>query len=198
MIVYGIEMLPLTIKIKTAVSDCMQPWYADDAGTGGNFEDIDEFFELLQLWGPATGYFPDPTKSILVVKPHSVERVTDRFIHMGFQVTTGARYLGKYVGDTTDQAKYVDAKVTEWTDGIYRLSTFARSSPQCTFIALQKSYQKEWMHLQRVVDGISSHFAPVEAALCTRLLLSLLGGTNPTTIPQNFDPSSLSPSNHLV
>ena len=183
MILYGIGMLPLTIKLKTAVPDCMQPWYADDAGAGGNFEDIDDFFKLLQLWGPARGYFPEPTKSILVVKPQSVERATARFAHLGFQVTTGARYLGGYVGDTTDQAKYIDAKVTEWTDGICRLSTIARSSPQCSFIALQKSYQQEWMHLQRVVDGISSHFAPVEAALCTRFLPSLLGGTTPTTIP---------------
>ena len=130
------------------------------------------------------------------MKPQSVERATARFAHLGFQVTTGARYLGGYVGDTTDQAKYIDAKVTEWTDGICRLSTIARSSPQCSFIALQKSYQQEWMHLQRVVDGISSHFAPVEAALCTRFLPSLLGGTTPTTIPLSFVPSSPSPSNH--
>ena len=88
-------------------------WYADDAGAGDNFKDIDEFFKLLQLWGPDRGYFLEPTKSILVVKPHSVERATARFAHLGFQLTTGARYLGGYVGDTTDQFKFVDAKVTE-------------------------------------------------------------------------------------
>ena len=102
MILYGIGMLPLTIELKTAVPDCMRPWYTDDAGAGGDFEDIGEFFKLQQLCGPARGYFPAPAKSMLVVKPQSVERATARFVHLGFQATIGARYLGEYVGDTTD------------------------------------------------------------------------------------------------
>lgn len=129
-------MQPLTIKLKITVPDCMQPLYADDAGAGEDFEDINEFFKVLQLYGPARGYFTKPTKSILVVKLESVERATARFSHLGFQVTTGARYLSEYVDDTTDRSKYVDAKVTEWIDGIYRHSTIVRYSPRYTFITL--------------------------------------------------------------
>ena len=183
MVLYGIGMLPLTRKLKDAVPECIQPWYADDAGAGGEFDDIERFFKLLQLWGPARGYFPEPTKSILVVKPQSVERATARFAHLGFQIQTGARYLGGFVGDDAQQTEFVDTKVTEWATGIRRLGTIARSSPQCAFIALQKSFQQEWQHLQRVVDGISTQFDPIEDALRTVFLPNLLGGTTPTVIP---------------
>ena len=74
---------------------------------------------------------------------------------MGFQAQTGARYLGGYVGYADMQAQYVDGKVAEWVRGIHRLTTIARSSSHYAFIRLQKSYQQEWQHLQRVVQDIS-------------------------------------------
>ena len=70
----------------------------------------------------------------------------------------------------------------EWVEGITRLSRIAISLPQCAFIALQKSYQQEWQHLQRVVNDISAHFLPVEHALRDSFLPALLSGITPTNI----------------
>ena len=75
------------------VPDCHQPWYADDAGAGGKFNEILKYFTTLCDEGPARGYFPEPTKSILIVKPQSVEAAKAKFAHLGFDVVTGARYL---------------------------------------------------------------------------------------------------------
>ena len=66
----------------------------DDAGVGGKFSDSMAHFRYLQLKGPARGYFPEPTKSILVVSEHSVPRAKEYFRGMGVQVVTGSRYLG--------------------------------------------------------------------------------------------------------
>ena len=55
MILYGLGMLPLTIKLKNAVPECIQPWYVEDVGAGVEFEDIENFLKLLQLWGPIRG-----------------------------------------------------------------------------------------------------------------------------------------------
>ena len=41
-------------------------------GEGGTFRDIMAHFRDLQLKGPARGYFPEPTKSILVVSEQNV------------------------------------------------------------------------------------------------------------------------------
>ena len=43
--------------------------------------------------GPPQGYFPDPTKSILVVSPHNVPRAKDFFGGYGLQIVTVSRYL---------------------------------------------------------------------------------------------------------
>ena len=51
-------------------------------------------FRDLQLKGPARGYFPEPTKSILVVSEKNVPRANAYFRGMGIKVVTGSRYLG--------------------------------------------------------------------------------------------------------
>ena len=106
-------MLPLTRLLKRDVPGCNQPWYADDAGAAGSFSDIERFFNMLSKKGPARGYFPEPTKSILVVKPESVEQETARFAPLGFQISIGARYLYGYIGHRSHEREYVAAKVTE-------------------------------------------------------------------------------------
>ena len=67
MIAYGIGVLPLIRVLRKDHTQVSQPWYADDAGAGGKFEAVMAHFRDLQLKGPARGYFPEPTKSILVV-----------------------------------------------------------------------------------------------------------------------------------
>jgi hypothetical protein len=55
-------------------SDVEQLWYADDAGAGGKFACIHTIFIKLMRWGCDFGYFPEPTKSILVTLLKNVER----------------------------------------------------------------------------------------------------------------------------
>jgi hypothetical protein len=62
MFAYGIGVLPLIRRLKRNHPRLFQPWYADDAGAGGTFNDIRAMFEELQKIGPAyCGYFPEPT-----------------------------------------------------------------------------------------------------------------------------------------
>ena len=74
MISYGIGVLPLIRELRGSQPRVTQPWYADDGGAGGKFQQIFEHFRDLQARGPARGYYPDPTKSILVVAPGNVAR----------------------------------------------------------------------------------------------------------------------------
>ena len=56
-------------------------------------------FRYLQLREPSRGYFPEPTKSILVVAERNVPRSKDYFRGMGIQVVTGSQYLGGFIGE---------------------------------------------------------------------------------------------------
>ena len=94
MIAYGIGVLPLIRDLQQDHPHVTQLWYADDAGACGKFGDVMAHFRDLQLGGPAQGYFPEPTKSILVVEERNVPRATEYFRGMGIQVVTGRRYIG--------------------------------------------------------------------------------------------------------
>ena len=72
MITYGIGVLPLIRDLRRAHPRLTQPCYADDAGAGGKFGEIMAHFRDLQLRGTARGYYPEPTKSILVVAERNV------------------------------------------------------------------------------------------------------------------------------
>ena len=56
-----------------------------------------DHFRDLQLKGPDQGYFPEPTKSILMVAEQNVPRATEYFRGMGIKIVTGSRYLGGFV-----------------------------------------------------------------------------------------------------
>ena len=174
MLIYGIGMLPLTQLLQRELPACIQPWFADDAGAGGKFSNILQYFKRLQDEGPARGYFPEPTKSILVVQPRNVERAKATFAPLGFTIVTGARYLGGHVGTVESKNEYVKERVKLWEEGIISLSRIAKSSPQCAFVGLQKSLQSEWTHLQRVLADIGPAFAPVESAIRSHFIPALL------------------------
>ena len=89
MIAYAIGVLPLIRGIWGAHPCVTQPWYADDTGAGGEFEHFLAHLWDLQLRGPQRDYYPEPTKSILVVAPRNVARAEDLFRGMGIQVVTG-------------------------------------------------------------------------------------------------------------
>ena len=66
-IFYGIGDLPLIRELWGAHSRVTHLWYADEAWDGGKFTHILSYLRDLQVRGPPRRYFPEPTKSILVV-----------------------------------------------------------------------------------------------------------------------------------
>jgi len=175
MVMYGVGLLPLIRILKKAVSDVHQPWYADDAGAGGHFNRITRYFEKLQEFGPPRGYFPEPSKSILIVKEHNKERAEVCFADFGFKVVTGSRYLGGFIGDKAEQREWVEEKATTWAAGVIELSKVVGRYPQAAYAGLQKSLQQEWQFLQRVTSGLSDEFEVVEEALAENFLPTLFG-----------------------
>eukprot|EP00978_Attheya_sp_CCMP212_P020015 scaffold56827_cov52-Attheya_sp.AAC.2 len=157
MVGYGLMMLPLIKQLKREHPNVSQPWYADDARAGGKFTAIRNMFERLQELGPARGYFPEPSKSILVI-------------------TTGNRYLGGFVGEAAPQEEeWVRGKTDAWATAVTTLAKVCKRYQQLAYAGLQKSFQQEWQFLQRVTDGISTELESVESSLKNDFLSALLG-----------------------
>jgi hypothetical protein len=159
MVGYGVGVPPLIRRLKEEFPCVSQPWYANNAGAGAGFTDILAFFERLKEIGPRYGYYPEASKSILVVCQHNLEAATEFFAPQQFGVTTGEQYLCGYIGAQEDQDEWVVRKTTSWTAAVSKLVKVA------VYAGLQKSLQQEWQFLQRVVPGIGDKFAGVEQAI---------------------------------
>jgi hypothetical protein len=175
MVAYGILLLPLIRDLKEELPDVNQPWYADDSGAGGSFAGIRQYFLSLQKKGPRRGYFPEPSKSILVVQEHNKAAAKIAFKDLGFTIVTGTRYLGGFVGSAEDQSDWVKSKTSDWVAAVHELSQVAARYPQSAYAGLQKSLQQEWQFLQRVTEGLDSEFEGIEEALTTKFLPALFG-----------------------
>jgi hypothetical protein len=177
MFAYGIGILPLIRRLQEEFPTVKQPWYADDAGAGGSFTDLRQFFLRLQEIGPAYGYFPEPTKSILIARAHNQHTAKSTFQDLQFKVTTGSRYLGGYIGSQADRELWVREKVTFWSSAVTDLAFVALSHPQTAFAGLQKSLQHEWQFVQRVIADIGDCFFDVEDSITNIFLPALFGET---------------------
>ena len=154
----------------------MQNWYADDSSCVGESSSVRRWFDKLLTDGPAYGYFPEPSKTVLVVRSSDLERANDLFHDLGVSVVTGSRFLGGFVGEQSLAADFVSNKVGVWCKCIQSLSDVAIDEPQALFAALARSLQFEWNHIQWVIPECGTLFAPLQHAINSIFYPSLFGG----------------------
>ena len=95
MISYGIGILPLIHDLRTVHPHVTQLWYADDSFKGGKFEALQDHMKELMARGPLRGYFPEPTRSILVVSLRNLQSTDEYF--------RGTRVIVVYVASLVTQ-----------------------------------------------------------------------------------------------
>ena len=100
MAIYGIGVTPLINMLIDILSteysaNVNVTAYADNFSAAGNLKDLRRWWIVLTEIGPKFGYYPEPTKTWLVVKPRNSEKLESLFFGTKIKVTTeGRRYLG--------------------------------------------------------------------------------------------------------
>ena len=83
--------------------------------------------------GPPLGYFPNPQKCWLIVKPEKERPAKEIFSETTINITTeGRKHLGAALGSRDFFEEYVDEKVEEWVAQVTSLAEFATTQPQST------------------------------------------------------------------
>ncbi|MEM7495956.1 MAG: hypothetical protein AAF471_07510, partial [Myxococcota bacterium] len=181
MMLYGLALAPLSRQIREATPSVCQSWYADDSGMGGPASKIAQSMRLLARHGPERGYFPEPSKSIVVCREEDRAAVQDQLVEFGFQYTEGQRYLGGFIGKKERMEEWLTPQVDHWSRGVTTLAKVARRFPQTAYAGLTRSFQNEWAFVQRVTpsddgDGSSGQaYAPIEGRIRSEFIPSLLG-----------------------
>ena len=197
MILYGLTVVPLIRDLKKQFPELTHIWFADDGNAIGNFHLLDEFFNYVHKHGKPFGFQLDPRKCVLVTHPDNLARAQTLFggLLNPDNIVTGHRFLGGFLGQTTDKDAWLAAKTDQWTHQIHCLSAACERFPQSAFCGMQKSLQMQWQFVQRVVECPPSAFAAVETAMADIFLPELFQCQPPdralTALPFKFAGMSL-------
>ena len=69
-----------------------------------------------------TGYFPEPTKTYIVVDESDFEEAQRLFEPLGVNVTVSHRLLGGHLDSSAGRSLFVQEKAAEWVDHLTCLS----------------------------------------------------------------------------
>ena len=110
---YALGVVPL---INSLSDDFVsQVWYADDATACGCLSDVRRWWDHLVTSGPAYGYFPNPSKTCLIVKPAFYNAAVSIFGNSGVMITAeGKRHLGAALGTDSFVNLFVTQTVSVW------------------------------------------------------------------------------------
>ena len=138
--IYGLGIKPLTIKLGEAVdkTKCKQVWYADDSTSGGKITEIRKWWDELCSSGPKYGYFPLPSKTILIVKPEFENEAN----------TLGERHMGAVIGNNDYKHEYVTQKVQKWIND----AKIAKD----VYTSFNKAIAHRRSYVQRIIPGVSN------------------------------------------
>ena len=98
MAMYALGIKPLIHRLSHSYP-VKQVWFADDCTSSGSLFDLFQWWHRMTELGPQYGYFPNPSKSFLLVKPDSLNSAKDLFHDSNISIVSdGARVLGVPVG----------------------------------------------------------------------------------------------------
>ena len=148
---YAVAVLPLIHSLEDS-HPWIQTWYPDDSSCIGELSSVRQWFNRLLSDDPAYGYFPEPSKTVLVVRSSDLQKANDLFHDFGINVVTGSRFLGGFVGEQSLAADFVSDKVKMWCNCIQQFSDVAVVEPKTSFAVLARSLQFEWNRIQWNVE----------------------------------------------
>ena len=120
MAVYATAIIPLIlmiIEITNRLPDTSSKTvaYADDFSAAGSVKNLKYWWDTLCKIGHKFGYYPEASKSFLIVKPKDLDKAETIFKHTNINITkNGKRYLGALIGDNKYRHEYVSEKINGW------------------------------------------------------------------------------------
>ena len=173
---YASSTTPIIVHLNES-SDASQAWFADDATSAGSITDLLVWWEELQNIGPGFGYFPNPQKTVLIVKPHALDMAKDLFGNSGVVITSeGKRHLGAVIGSKSYRTEYhVSSLVNEWITDVQSLSKIAESDPHAAYTAFTFGMVHKWSFFQRTIPDTSELYQPLEDAIRNAFIPSITG-----------------------
>ena len=178
MAMYALGIRPMMDKLAEVLDDTTkQSWYADDAAACGMLRKLKDWWVKLCDIGPSFGYFPKPSKTVLIVKDLKYLPTAKSLFHgTGIKITLeGDRHLGAVIGSSSFKESFVKKKIEGWVKDVEQLAALGHEEPQLAYSAYTKALCMRWTYVQRTISGTSLLFQPLEDAIRDKLLPAIIG-----------------------
>ena len=177
MAIYAIGLTPLLDIMLEIVMNTTMVAFADDISAIGKCEDLRTWWNRLIEHGPLFGYYPEPTKSWLIVKQQHEERANEIFQGSNIQISTrGKKHLGAVIGSTDFKKEYCEKLVDGWVTELNLMAEIAMTQPQAVYACYVSGYQHKFTYHLRTIPGIEEFLAPLEECIRNVLIPSITGG----------------------
>ena len=139
------------------------------------------FWKTLVMYGPKYGYFPKPSKTCLVVKPHLLTAARTLFADTGIKIAgggaqdLGARDLGAAIGCEDFVASFLQEKVAKWSQMVEDLSLIAETQPHAAYAGFTHGLRHKWTYTQRTMPLLKRFLEPLEKAIREKFIPALFG-----------------------
>ena len=174
MAMYALSVLPLIWHLNQFTDH--QVWYADDAAALGDLQSLKLWWDQLLCHGSSFGYFANPTKSWLLVKPELLDKAKSVFADTDVNVTSdGQRYLGSPIGSDSFVSDFVRGKVGEWVAQLERLNDIAHTQPHAAYSSLTHGFLHKFTYFFRTTPNLSQFVGPIEDCIRYHLIPTLTG-----------------------
>ena len=96
------------------------------------------------------GYYPDPTKIIMILHPDNSKAWKLFGAGHGFKFCMGSRYLGNYIRDYKSKRAWIKHQMDKWDRNICAATKTAGRYTQESYAVVDRAIQLEWILLQCV------------------------------------------------
>jgi hypothetical protein len=178
MAIYAIAIIPLILMlVDMSKNRSKTVGYADDIAAAGKLNHLKTWWETLCELGPKFGYFPESSKSWLIVKKEYHTTAINMFIGSNINVTIeGRRYLGGTIGTNEFKSSYIENKINDLKKQLCRLSEIAMYEPQAAYAAFTFGFKHKITHLLRTIPDITEHISSLDETIDDTFIPAITGG----------------------
>ena len=179
MAVYAIGIKPLLnmlLSTKADIQDQMAA-FADDKTSVGKLLSLRWWRTQITTIGPHYGYFPQPTKSWLIVKENHYEEAKAVFEVTNIQISKiGERHLGAVIGSKSFRERYCKEVIERWSYELTTLSEIALTRPQAAYACYKSGYQHRFSYFLRTIQEMCVYLQPIEKIIRHQFIPAITDG----------------------
>ena len=179
---YAIAIIPLVSLIMEIMSTSPDNTskmvaYADDFTAGLTVKDLKYWWETLCELGPKLGYYPEASKTWLIVKNDFYDIANTTFKSTKINITSnGKRHLGAVIGSRSYKEGYMNEKIDQWIKEVKLLCEIAKIEPQCALSCFISGYKHKLNYYMTTVPNISNLLRHIDDLITKEFIPEITGG----------------------